>query len=287
MKRTQTIAKRILLWAGMIFFGFAATLLAMENRIIFQPLVFPEGDWNRAERELQPEDISFSSPDGLRLHGWWLPHPSARATLIWYHGNAGNISTRWQNLKFLKALRVNLFVFDYRGYGKSDGVPDEAGLQEDSLSAYDFLVKEKRISPERLFLLGRSLGGVFAAYTASQRPSAGLIIESSLTSARDMAGVMYPYLPIGWAVNARLDTLSRVARLTLPKLFVHGTVDQVIPFAIGNRLYEAAAPPKIFYPIQGASHFNLIETGGPAYFRILDRFIGDNLPPPPRAKRSK
>lgn len=279
MKQNLAWFKKLLLLAGMVFLGFAATLLAMENQIIFQPTQYPEGPWEQGQHDLEAEDVFFTTPDGLRLHGWWLPHPSARATLIWYHGNAGNLSTRWRDLKTLKFLKVNLFIFDYRGYGKSEGAPDEAGLQTDSLAAYDFLVKEKHVSPERLFLLGRSLGGVFASWTASQRPAAGLIIESSLTSARDMAGVMYPYLPIAWAVQAKLDNLSTVSRLDLPKLFVHGTVDKVIPFAIGKRLFEAAAPPKAFYPVEGADHFNLHETGAFAYFKVLDKFIGDHLPP--------
>lgn len=278
MKKTQGWLKKYLLMAVVIFCGFAVSLLMMEDRIIFQPSPYPAGPWEQGQQALQAEDVSFTTPDGLPLHGWWMPHPAARATLIWYHGNAGNLSTRWLDLKTLKFLKVNLFIFDYRGYGKSEGTPDEAGLQTDSLAAYDFLTKEKQVPPDRLFLLGRSLGGVFASYTASKRKAAGLIIESSLTSAHDMAGVMYPYLPIAWAVRAKLDNIATVSELKLPKLFVHGTVDKVIPFAIGKRLFGAAASPKNFFPIAGADHFNLHETGGFAYFKALEEFITGHLP---------
>ncbi len=261
----------------LLIFLFAGLLVACENKIIYHPYKFPEGFWHPASFDVEAEDIFFQAEDGTKLHGWYIPSPEARGTLLWFHGNAGNITHRLGNIRELKPLKLNIFIFDYRGYGKSEGKPDEAGLSQDSQAAYDTLIREKKIAPEMLILFGRSLGGIFAVDVASRNPAAGLILESVFTSARDMAGKVFPLLPIGWAIRSKLDAVSKVPNLKIPKLFLHGTVDEVVPYEIGRELYEAAAEPKEFYDILGADHNDTYAVGGSEYFEAWDRFVSRAL----------
>ena len=256
---------------------YTVLLVACENKIIFHPSKHPEGIWDPSPFNVQVEDIFFKSEDGTKLHGWYIPSSNARATLLWFHGNAGNLTHRLDNIQRLKDLRLNIFIFDYRGYGKSDGTPSEAGIYADSQAAYDVLVAEKNISPQKMFLFGRSLGGICAVEVAANNPAAGLILESVFTSARDMASKVSPLLPIGWAIQSKFDAMRNVPHLKLPKLFLHGTKDEIVPYEFGRKLFDAAVEPKEFYDIEGAGHNNTYGMGGIDYFAALDRFISKTL----------
>ena len=142
---------------------------------------------------MQVQDIDFQSKDGKKLHAWFVASPQARATLLWFHGNAGNLSHRLSNIQGLLSLNLNIFIFDYRGYGKSEGEPDEEGIYIDSLAAYDRILKIESVSVESLFLFGRSLGGICAVQTALHNPARGLILESVFTSASDMSRKIFPF----------------------------------------------------------------------------------------------
>ena len=174
-------------------------------------------------------------------------------------------------------LGLNVFIFDYRGYGRSEGKPGEKGILLDAQAAYDMLVQTRKVPPDRLFLFGRSLGGTFAAYTARRNPCAGLILESTFTDAKDMAKKMVPFLPIGFAIRSKLDAVNQVPHITVPKLFFHGTEDEIIPYRLGRKLYDAAAPPKEFYDIQGAGHNDTTRIGGAPYYAKLQSFIQETL----------
>lgn len=253
---------------------YAVFLVACEDRIIYHPYKYPEGIWNPSEFNVTVEDVFFQARDGTRLHGWYIPSPNAQATLLWFHGNAGNLTHRLENIRQLQPLNLNIFIFDYRGYGKSEGKPSEAGLYQDSQAAYDILVREKNIVPsESLFLFGRSLGGICAVEVASGNEAAGLILESVFTSAQDMAGKVLPLLPIGWALRSKFSAIEKVPHLKLPKLFLHGTEDEIVPYKLGRKLYSAAAEPKEFYDIEGAGHNDAYGVGGPEYFSALHQFI--------------
>ncbi len=257
---------------------YAVFLVACEDRIIYHPYKYPEGIWNPSSFDVQVEDVFFQSKDGTKLHGWYIPSANAKATLLWFHGNAGNLTHRLENIKRLQHLNLNIFIFDYRGYGKSEGKPDEAGIYQDSQAAYDFLIQEKKVAPLKdLFLFGRSLGGICAVEVASRNEAAGLILESVFTSAKDMAGKVFPLLPIGWVIRSRFSAIEKVPGLKLPKLFLHGTEDEIVPYKLGRKLYEAAAQPKEFYDIEGAGHNDTYEVGGREYFAALNRFITDTL----------
>jgi fermentation-respiration switch protein FrsA (DUF1100 family) len=178
----------------------------------------------------------------------------------------------------LEPLKLNIFIFDYRGYGKSGGQPNEQGIYLDSQAAYDFVTQEKMIVPEKLILFGRSLGGVFAVDVAAKNPAAGLILESVFTTAQDMAKAIFPILPIGWAIRSKFDIVNRVPQLKLPKLILHGNRDEVVPYELGRQVFSAAAEPKEFYEIKGAGHNDTIFAGGASYFSTLDKFISGVVP---------
>ena len=251
---------------------FTVLLAGCENLIIYQPVQYPEGLWDTSHMPLPIQDVWFKAEDGVKLHGWYIPSDKAVATLLFFHGNAGNITHRIENIFFLHHLKLNVFIFDYRGFGRSEGEPDEEGIHLDSQAAYNAVLDQPGVSVKSLFFFGRSLGGAFAAYTAMKNPAAGLILESTFTNAVDMADRMLPFLP-GWFVSAELNTQSCVSQLKLPKLFIHGTMDNMIPYTMGRELYKAAAQPKEFYSIVGAGHNNTWYVGGREYFDKIKEFI--------------
>ena len=253
--------------------SFVVILVGCERWIVYHPYKYPEGNWSPSLSSVSKEDIHFVASDGVPLHGWYFPSNRSKSTLLWFHGNAGNITHRLENIKMMKRLNIDIFIFDYRGYGKSEGKPDESGIYLDSQAAYDWLVKVKKIMPENIILFGRSLGGVFAIEVASKNPAAGIILESVFPSASKMARKMFPVLPLSWAIKSRFDAIGKVPNLKLPKLFLHGTQDEVVPYKLGRELFSAAATPKIFYDIKGAGHNDTFLVGGVDYFNVIDRFI--------------
>ena len=251
---------------------FTVLLAGCENLIIYQPVKYPNGLWDTSNMPLPIKDVWFTTKDSVKLHGWYVPSEGAVATLLFFHGNAGNITHRLENIFFLHHLKMNVFIFDYRGFGRSEGDPDEDDIYLDSQAAYDTVLAQPGVSPSSLFIFGRSLGGVFASYTASKNPAAGLILESTFTNAVDIADKLIPMLP-GWFVSAELNTQGHVANLKMPKLFIHGTRDTLIPFTLGRELYKSAAEPKEFYSIVGAGHNNTFRVGGKEYFDTIQKFV--------------
>lgn len=277
MKGKRILETAAAILAILIF--FAVVLVGCENKIIYHPHKYPAGEWDAADG-LEVEDVWFHAADGTKLHGWYFPATGARATLLFFHGNAGNLTHRVDNIQRLTPLGLNVFIFDYRGYGKSEGAPDEAGILQDAQAAYDTLVTTRRVPPETVILFGRSLGGAFATDVARHNPAAGLILEAAFTNARDMAGEMFPLLPIGWGIRSKLNAIDKVPHIALPKLFVHGTDDEVVPYRLGRKLYDAAAPPKAFYDLPGAGHNDTYRVGGQAYFDRIQRFVDEVLKQP-------
>ena len=251
---------------------FMVVLTGCENAIIYQPIKYPNGLWDTSNMPLPIADVWFKAEDGVKLHGWYIPSEGAVGTLLFFHGNAGNITHRLENVFFLHHLKLNVFIFDYRGFGRSEGDPDEEGIQLDAQAAYDTALAQPGVSPSSLFIFGRSLGGPFASYTASKNPAAGLILESTFTNAVDMADKMIPFIP-GWTISAELNTQEHVANLKMPKLFIHGTGDTLIPYTLGRELYKNAAEPKEFYSIVGAGHNNTFQVGGEKYFDTIKEFV--------------
>lgn len=244
-----------------------------ERRSIFVPDRYPNGIWNPEPYGLRATDVWFESLDGTDLHGWWIPHRRARATLLYCHGNSGSIAHQIGAMRFLRRLRTHLFVFDYRGYGRSGGRPSEAGLYRDVRAAWRQVVDVLGQAPSSVLLFGHSLGGAVAIDCALDHVPAGLIVQSSFTDMRQAARAVFPTLPVHWMARSRFRSLDKVGRLETPKLFVHGAADGSLPVAMSERLHAAASDPKDLYVVRGAGHNDVYRHGGLAYLRRLGRFI--------------
>ncbi len=211
--------------------------------------------------------------DGTKLFGWYVESTSATPVLLWCHGNAGNIIHRLENLRELYRIGLSVFLFDYRGYGKSEGVPSEDGLYMDAMAAYEYLTQTRHIPHERVVIFGRSLGAAVAGEVAAKRPASCLVLESCFPSIEAVAKHYYGGLPVHWLLGASFRLADRLPALSLPKLFVHGDRDGIIPLPLGEQTFRAAKPPKEFYVVKGADHNDLPSVGGRAYFSKLHDFI--------------
>lgn len=249
----------------------------LDQLFVYHPEPWQEKDW-RALSRLPLEDVWFPASDGARLFGWYVESSATNAVLLWCHGNGGNIIHRLDNLRYLHQLGLSVFLFDYRGYGRSQHLwPSEAGLYYDAIGAYDYLTRTRLIRPERLVLFGRSLGAAVAGEVAVQKPAAGLILESPFPSVEALARHYYGGLPVHWLIGAEFRLIDRLPQLSLPKLILHGDRDEVIPIQLGRQVFDAAKPPKEWYVIHGADHNDTYQVGGGPYFRRLADFIRDAL----------
>jgi fermentation-respiration switch protein FrsA (DUF1100 family) len=248
-----------------------------ENRLIFFPPRYPEGFSSSETYGVKPQEVWITASGGVRLNAWFLPASGSEKVLLWFHGNAENIGMGLDRLSALSRLGVNVLELDYRGYGKSEGSPDEAGVYRDGEAAYRYLLESRGFAAQKLFIYGHSLGGAVAVDLASRHPSGGLIVESSFTSIPDMARHLYHLPAAGFFVRSRFDSLSKIARVRVPVLIIHGTGDQVVPFSMGRRLFEAANEPKSFFPVRGAGHDDPSTVGGGAYFSMFSSFMAADL----------
>ena len=255
----------ILIGAGIIFYPL------IENAIVFHP--DSHLDDSPAHWGLSYKDIQFLTPDGLSLHGWFFPLSEEAPVLIFCHGNAGNISHRIENVKLLVNKGISVFLFSYRGYGKSSGRPSEKGIYIDGIAAYDYLVKIEKISPDRIAIFGRSLGGSVAIEVALKRKTICLIIESTFTSMKDMAKTIPPFFILSPFLPLHYNNISKIANVSVPTLILHGEDDDIVPFSMGKELFEKALEPKSFLPIQGAGHNDTYVIGGEDYLDAIVNFI--------------
>lgn len=226
---------------------------------------------------LEYEDVYLTTPDGTRIHGWHVPGRS-NVTLLWFHGNSGNISHRLDNIHILnQRLGVGVFIIDYRGYGLSEGKPSEKGLYMDAEAALDYLKADLGLDPEHdVVLMGRSLGAGVAVEMATRHRVRGVMLESGFTSIREMAETSGSKLPIALVLlvfEARYDSISKIGRVESPVMVLHGDRDDTVPYWMAERLYAAANEPKTLYPIRGASHNDTVYAGGEGYLRALENFI--------------
>lgn len=241
------------------------TLMLFEDRFIYFPRPFPEGPYADARFIPRLEEHEFLTADGVRLHGWYAPADTPVAVVLMSHGNGGNLSYGIERMRRLQRAGLSVFAYDYRGYGKSDGSPSEEGIIRDAVAAHDLLTSKLSVDPKSLILWGTSLGGAVTVQLAAKRPSAGLILESTFTSARDVAARAYPFLPVRWLMRTSFDASATLATLSLPTLHTHGDRDEVIDLDLGRALFEAAPGPKEWYLIPNAGHNDTFLVGGPEY----------------------
>lgn len=251
----------LFVWLPVGYLLIVVVMMFLENSLIFFPTPYPDGDWQ--PREISPEDAWFQAADGTRLHGWYLPHHNPRAVVLFCHGNAGNITYRAEMLRALHDLvGVSVLIFDYRGYGRSEGKPDEAGILQDARAAWRWLAIREGIDPYDVVLMGRSLGGAVAVdlavdLAAERADDAGvkaLVLESTFTSIPDVAAYYYPWLPVRMLIRNKFDSLAKISAYHGPLLQSHGASDTIIPYRFGRRLFEVANEPKRFITIVGRDH---------------------------------
>lgn len=222
------------------------------------------------------EPIEISTADGETLHGWFVPAPAAKGTMLFFHGNAGNISHRMEYLLMFHRLGYNTFIFDYRGYGQSSGSPSESGTYLDAQSAWRYLTEAKGIPPARIVLFGESLGGAVAAWLAMNEKPGALVLASVFTSVPDMAAKIYPFLPVRLLSRFDYNTIEYLQSVTCPVFVAHSPQDDIVPFAHGRALYQAAPEPKQFLELQGGHNSGFIFMQED-WMKALGKFIDTSL----------
>ena len=213
----------------------------LDQIFVFHPDPWKDRNW-KSLSGVPLEEVWFTAADGAKLFGWYVESRVTSGVILWCHGNAGNIINRLDNLKLLYQSGLSVFLFDYRGYGRSQGKPSEAGFYQDALGAYDYLTRIRMIRPEQLVLFGRSLGAAVAGELAVQKPASVLILESAFPSIEAVAKFYYGGLPVHRLLGADFSLIDRLSQLTLSKLIIHGDQDDIIPLALGRQVFEAAVP---------------------------------------------
>jgi uncharacterized protein len=262
----------------LVMFVVLGTAMAMifENRLIY----FPQKDGPyELDYGFPVQYVMFKADDGVSLSGAFCPAENARGSIMWCHGNGGNLSYGLPTAGQFRKLGLSVFLFDYRGYGRSDGSPDGEGIMRDAESAYRYLTEQLHVPSSRLVILGESLGGAPAIRVASRHDCAALIVQSTFTSIRDMAGVRYPYFSwLRFLVRTDFPNLETISTVRAPKLLIHSRTDEVVPFWMGDKLFAQAREPKERWVIDSARHNETF--GIPSYWdqirSLLDRVLPAN-----------
>ena len=221
---------------------------------------------------LEYANVSLTTSDGERLHGWYVPAPARRGVILFFHGNAGNISHRLDSIGIFHQLGLDTLIIDYRGYGQSSGKASEKGTYLDAQAAWNYLVDERGIPAGEIIIFGRSLGGAVGSWLGAQHTPAAVIIESSFTSGVDMARRLYPFLPAGLITRLRYPVVEYASRLDCPVLVVHSRDDEIIPFEMGQSIYAKVRQRKSFLELRG-DHNNGFFISRSDYVAGLDDFI--------------
>lgn len=253
---------------------FAAVIFFVQPRLVYYP------EYGRSITEtpddlgLPYETVELATDDGEILHGWFVPAPDAAGTVLFFHGNAGNISHRMGYLLMFYRLGYNTFIIDYRGYGQSSGVPSESGTYRDAQAAWRYLTEKKGIVPSNVVLFGESLGAAVAAWLAAREKPALLVLASAFTSVPDMGAKLYPFLPIRLLSRFEYNTLEYLRSVNCPVFIAHSPQDEIVPFEQGRALYEAAPDPKQFLELQGGTttvSFTCRKTGRKHWATLFER----------------
>ena len=238
------------------------------NNAMYYPLRYPDGLWN-LQRDVGANDVWLTARDGVKLNAWWIAAPQARLVTAFFHGNGGNLTHRIEHMRAITAAGSSLLILDYRGYGKSEGKPSEAGLYIDAEAAYQWLIEQGH-TPERIVIQGESLGTAVAIDLAARKSCAGVVLEAPFNSASQVAAGILPF--VGPLIMRGFDSKRKIGKIRAPMFFMHGDRDEVIPFKLGQDLYAAAPEPKSFRTVTGAGHNDLLDVAGDRYREYLAAF---------------
>ena len=267
---------RLFVYVLSAYVGVCVLISLFQSKLVYYP---SRGyDMTPTDVGLDYEDLTLQTNDGLSIAAWYVPHPAAKGSVIFCHGNAGNISDRLHSVELLHRMGLNVLIFDYRGFGRSEGKPNEQGTYEDAETAWRHLVDWRGELPERVVLFGRSLGGGVAIELAKRHTPGALVVESTFTSLVDVGRVHFWFLPVRLLLTYRYDSIDKVPHVMCPKLFLHGRDDGLIPFRIGEKLFEAAAEPKQFIETPGG-HNEAGFTYSPEFTDRVAAFIDEALSP--------
>lgn len=275
-----------------IFFLFWIFIRYYQTHGIYFPT--KEIHYTPNQLGLEYREINFNATDKVQLNGWFIPNRNSNFILLFCHGNAGNISHRLDLIKLFHSIDLNVFIFDYRGYGKSNATPSEDGFYRDALGAYNYLTNEMKYEPEKIVIYGKSIGANVAINLASRVKAAALISDSAFCSAIHMSKTIFPFLPKEWINKAatskfiqknlkklrilliKFDALSKIKNIKMPKLIIHSKDDEMIPFTQGKKLFKATSEPKEFYPLHGGHNESII-MHKMEYSRKISNFLEEYL----------
>lgn len=268
----------LLMVAASFYFLLALMLFLFQGRMVYLPNL-PGRALTATPRDVGfgYEDVSLTTSDGLKLHGWYVPAKETFGVVLFLHGNAGNISHRLDSIAIFHELGLDTFIIDYRGYGRSEGKPTEHGTYLDAEAAWEYLVNTRGIASDRIIVFGRSLGGAVSARLAGERLPAAVIIESCFSSGPDMARRLYPFMPVELITRLNYPVTAYVSKMKSPLLVVHSRDDEIIPFAMGKAIYDAAAGPKAFLELRGDHNYGFLLSRD-RYVSRLGEFVRQYLP---------
>ena len=260
-----------LLFVVLVFLWLFLYVKHLEKKTVF----FPEREilLNPGDMSLSYENVFIKTDDGINLNGWYLPHDKAKDTILFFHGNAGNISYRLDKMMVVMSLGFNIFMVDYRGFGLSQGHPTEEGLYLDAEAAYSYLKDIRGIDAEKIIIYGSSLGSAVAVNLAAKEDSKAIILEGVLSSARDVAARRHPYLP-SFAFSYKFDSLKKIKQVKAPKLFLHSANDEVLDIAMAIKLFNVAPKPKKFIKLLG-EHATCYTESKDDYVKAIGSFVNE------------
>lgn len=253
---------------------FKIYFVFLEQRSLYHP--YKDIPQTPADLGIKFEEVNFKTVDAKLLNGWFVPAKDAKVTVLYCHGNAGNIYHRLHKVKFFHEMGFNFFIFDYRGYGKSTGTPSQKGLYKDAQAAYDYIISRNDVDKNKIVVYGKSLGGPVAADLCLHRKASALILEGSFASVTLRAQQLYPFLPMKLLITQEYDAMAKVKDMAVPKLIVHGKQDEVISFRHAEILFKAAAEPKQFLPFEGGHNDDVYVTSDD-YRQIIEEFFKNSL----------
>ncbi|MCL1941274.1 MAG: alpha/beta hydrolase, partial [Synergistaceae bacterium] len=233
-------------------------------------------EWTPGRGGFDYENIFIKTPDGVNINGWYVNCEGSRGAVLFFHGNAGNISHRGDTIRIFNSLGMSVLIIDYRGYGESGGTPSIKGVDLDALAAWDWLTSEKNIPPEKILIFGRSLGGAVAVELMRVVKPKAAILESTFSALADMGGSDFLSPFVSLLVGGAWNSAATAAGIAIPTLCIHSPEDEIVPYRLGKRLYEALAGKKYFFDIRGDHNYGFLSSM-PEYGAQLDRFLAEHF----------